>query len=83
MKPFKFLTPNHNDYIPTPQEIRNSPWLRVVFRQGWNAGSRVDANPPPEYQVSPRTLNVWYEGFNYPRHKIGPNHPMYNFNGTR
>ena len=63
IKDFKFLTPNNNDDIPTPQEIRNSPWLRGIFRQGWNAGSQVDVNPPPEYRVSHRTLNAWYQGY--------------------
>ena len=63
MKDFKFLTSNNNNDIPTPHEIRNSPWLRGIFRQGWNAGAQVDVNPPPEYRVSHRTLNAWYQGY--------------------
>jgi hypothetical protein len=62
MKPFKFLTKNDED-IPTPQEIRNSPWLRGVFRQGWNARSQGIHIPPPEFSVSRRTLIAWYKGY--------------------
>ena len=64
IKDFKFLTSNNNDDIPTPQEIRNSPWLRAVFRQGWNAGvNGNDNSPPPEYRVARRTLNAWHQGY--------------------
>jgi hypothetical protein len=62
IKDFKFLS-NNNDDIPTPQDIRNSAWLRGIFRQGWNARSQGIDSPPPEYRVSRRTLNAWYQGY--------------------
>lgn len=62
MKSFKFLQENNID-IPTPQEIRASPWLTIVYWQGWNAAVRGVNNPPAEYNVSPRSLNVWYEAY--------------------
>jgi hypothetical protein len=61
IKPFKFFT--KNDDIPTPQEIRNSPWLTGVFRQGWNARLQGIDIPPPEYSVSRRTLISWWKGY--------------------
>jgi len=61
MKPFKFLQSDKD--IPTPQDIRNSPWLRFVFRQGWNARTQGIDNPPTEYRDSPRRLNAWYQGY--------------------
>ena len=59
---FKFLR-NDDDVPPTPRDIRNSPWLRGIFRQGWNARSQGIDSPPPEYRVSRRTLNAWYQGY--------------------
>jgi hypothetical protein len=70
MKSFKFLQQNNGD-IPTPQEIRHSPWLTIVYRQGWNAAmSGFDFNPPPEYRVARRTLNVWCAGYRDSNHLI-------------
>lgn len=63
IKDFKFLQQNNGD-IPTPQDIRNSPWLTGVYRQGWNAAmSGEDFNPPPDYRVARRTLNAWCSGY--------------------
>jgi hypothetical protein len=61
MKPFKFLQTDKD--IPTPQDIRNSPWLTGVFRQGWNARLQGIDNPPSEYRVSFRTLDTWNQGY--------------------
>ena len=69
MRDFKFLTKNDDD-IPTPQEIRNSPWLTGVFRQGWNAGSQGIDIPPPEYLVSRRTLIAWWKGYYASQYRV-------------
>ena len=61
MKPFKFLRENKD--LPYPDDIRHSPWLRGVFRQGWNARLQGIDSPPLEYRVSHRTLSAWYEGY--------------------
>jgi len=59
---FKFLTANRD--VPTPQEIRNSPWLTEVYRQGSNAGMTGHFDIPTEYYASKRTMNAWFMGYN-------------------
>ena len=64
MKYFKFLTDNNNQDIPTPQEIRNSPWLTHMYRLGRNA--QLEGLPPvapEEYHISQRTINTWHMGY--------------------
>lgn len=63
MKNFTFFKDNNND-VPTPQEMRHSPWLTGVYQQGWNAAmAGWDFNPPAEYRVARRTLHAWCAGY--------------------
>lgn len=62
IKYFKFLTTNRD--VPTPQEIRDSPWLTHMYRLGRNA--QIEGLPPvapEEYHISQRTINTWHMGY--------------------
>jgi len=62
MKTFKFLQTDKD--IPTPQDIRNSPWLRSAYLKGWNDGMMGITEFPQGYRPSQRTINTWYMGQN-------------------
>jgi len=48
----------------TPQDIRNSPYLSAIYREGWNAAARGVIIPPSEYYASVRVLSAWAMGQN-------------------
>jgi hypothetical protein len=62
MKNFKFLTLGRYENIPTPREIRNSPYLCGIYREGWNAAAIGVIIPPNEYYASQRVLSAWAMG---------------------
>jgi hypothetical protein len=63
MRPFKFLNNKSTRQTDaTPQDIRNSPYLSGIYREGWNAAARGVIIPPNEYYASVRVLSAWAMG---------------------